>query len=182
MSTHPSTPSSPQPGARPWTPQDLQRYLTETAISAELLHDLGDTPTVPAAAAALGVEPDQIIKTLLFLVDQPAPATAMPIIVISHGERRVDKKALAKHFGVGAKRVHFAPADVVLDLLGYAAGGVPPVGHKTPLPVLLDASVAQAATRFDGILFGGGGDDRTMLRIALAELRRVVQPVVVAVS
>lgn len=164
------------------TPVDLQHYLTQAEIVAELLHDVGDTPTVPAAAAVLGVETDQIVKTLLFLVEQPTPAEAMPVVVISHGERRVDKKLLAKYFGVGAKRVKLAPADVVSDLLGYPAGGVPPVGHKTHLPVILDASVVASADRFAGILFGGGGDDRTMLRVTLAELLRVAAPTVVAVS
>lgn len=166
----------------PRTPSDLQDYLTATQICANLLHDIGDTPTVPAAAAALGVESDQIIKTLLFLVEQSAQPEATPIVVISHGERRVDKKLLAQHFGVGGKRVKLAPADVVLDLLGYPAGGVPPVGHKIRLPVLLDASVVLAAERFAGVLFGGGGDDRTMLRISLTELLRVVTPTVIAVS
>lgn len=161
------------------TPSDLQAYLTAAQIGAELLAEVGDTPTVPAAAAVLGVETDQIIKTLLFLVEQPV---ATPIVVISHGEHRVDKKLLAKHFGVGTKRVKLAPAEVVLDLLGYPAGGVPPIGHQTRLPVILDASVVAAADRFGGILFGGGGDDRTMLRIALAELLRVVEPTVVPVS
>lgn len=161
------------------TPLDLQDYLTAAALDAELLHNLGDTPTVPAAAAALGVETDQIIKTLLFLVEQPAPT---PIVVISHGEHRVDKKLVAKYFGVGTKRVKLAPAEVVLDLIGYPAGGVPPLGHKTRLPVLLDASVVATADRFGGLLFGGGGDDRTMLRITLAELLRIVAPTIVAVS
>ena len=161
------------------TPSDLQAYLTASQIAAELLPDLGDTPTVPAAAAVLGVETDQIIKTLLFLVEQP---TATPVVVISHGEHRVDKKLLAKHFGVGTKRVKLAPAAVVVDLLGYPAGGVPPIGHQTRLPIILDASVVGAADRFGGILFGGGGDDRTMLRITLAELLRVVEPTVVPIS
>ena len=161
------------------TPADLQAYLTAAQISAELLADLGDTPTVPAAATALGVETDQIIKTLLFLVEMPEPT---PVVIISHGEHRVDKKLVAKHFGVGGKRVKLAPAEVVLDLLGYPAGGVPPVGHKSRLPVLLDASVVITAERFGGVLFGGGGDDRTMLRITLAELLRVVAPTVTPVS
>lgn len=169
-------------GPMPHTPSDLQHYLVATQIAAELLYNIGDTPTVPAAAIALGVEPDQIIKTLLFLVEQSAQPEATPVVVISHGERRVDKKLLAKHFGVGGKRVKLAPTAVVLDLLGYPAGGVPPVGHKTRLPVILDASVVLAAERFAGLLFGGGGDDRTMLRISLAELLRVVTPTVVAVS
>lgn len=161
------------------TSTDLQIFLDNQVINAQLLHDIGDTPTVPAAAAVLGVETDQIIKTLLFLVEQP---DVTPVVVISHGEHRVDKKLLAKHFGVGTKRVKLAPAEVVLELLGYPAGGVPPLGHQTRLPVLLDASVVTTAERFGGVLYGGGGDDRTMLRITLAELLRVTDPVIVAVS
>ncbi|MEZ4557855.1 MAG: hypothetical protein R2854_15680 [Caldilineaceae bacterium] len=53
------------------TPQDLQHYLEQAGIQAQLIDEIGDTPTVPAAAAALGVAPDQIVKTLLFLVEQP---------------------------------------------------------------------------------------------------------------
>ncbi|MBE2239646.1 MAG: YbaK/EbsC family protein [Caldilineaceae bacterium] len=161
-----------------WTPVDLQRFLDEYGIQAELLPDIGHTPTVPAAAMALGVKPDQIIKTLLFLVEQPAAAPA-PVVVISHGERRVDKRLLAEHFGVGKKRVTLAPADVVLATLGYPAGGVPPFGHATQLPVIVDASVQALEA---SVIFGGGGDDRTMLRLTVAELLRVTGAEVVAMS
>jgi len=164
------------------TPHALQQFLTEQGMEATLLHDLGDTPTVPAAAQALGVESDQIIKTLLFLVQQPTENAPTPIVVISHGERRVDKKLLARHFGVGNKKVKLASAEIVLTVLGYPAGGVPPVGHKTEVPIILDLSVLAAAARFGGTLYGGGGDDQTMLRITLAELRACVTPAEVAVS
>lgn len=164
------------------TPQDLQQFLLMQQLSAELLHNIGETPTVPAAAEVLGVATEQIIKTLLFLVQLPEQASPQPVVVISHGEKRVDKKLLARYFGVGAKKAKLAPADVVLDLLGYPAGGVPPVGHKTTLPVILDTSVIEAADRFGGTLYGGGGDDRTMLRITLPELLACVQPEQVLVS
>lgn len=164
------------------TSETLQAYLDTHAIAGELITDIGDTPTVPAAAAALGVEPDQIIKTLLFLIKQPTQEEPDPVVVISHGERRVDKKLLARHFAVGAKKAKLANADVVVALLGYPPGGVPPVGHKSAVPVLLDASVVEAAVHFGGTLYGGGGDDKTMLRITLAELQRVTAPTVVAVS
>jgi prolyl-tRNA editing enzyme YbaK/EbsC (Cys-tRNA(Pro) deacylase) len=164
------------------TPQDLQQFLEDQQLTATLLHGIGNTPTVPAAALALGVDPDQIIKTLLFLVQEPAQQAPTPVVVISHGERRVDKKLLAQHFGVGTKKAKLASAEVVVALLGYPAGGVPPVGHKTKLPVILDASVLAAAARFGGLVYGGGGDDRTMLRIALEELCACVQPTEVAVS
>ena len=164
------------------TPLDLQQFLIEQGVTAELLHNIGDTPTVPAAARALGVEADQIIKTLLFLVEQPTQSEPMPAVVIGHGERRVDKKLLARHFGVGSKKAKLASAEVVLTLLGYPAGGVPPIGHKTTLPILIDASVVTAAARFGGMLYGGGGDDRTMLRITLAELLACTQPTAVVLS
>lgn len=164
------------------TPADLQRFLDENQIQARLLPDIGHTPTVPAAALALGVKPEQIIKTLLFLVERPDQEAAMPMVVISHGERRVDKGALAKRFGVSKKRVTLAPPDVVLATLGYPAGGVPPFGHLTPLPVVVDASIKTAALRFDDVIFGGGGDDRTMLQLTVAELLRVTSAEVLPVS
>ena len=171
----------------PWTPDDLQQYMDAQQITARLIRDVGETPTVPAAAIALGVEADQIVKTLLFLIEPSAqpnepvkPPT--PVVVISHGERRVDKKLLAERFGVGNKRVKFAPAEVVVELLGYPAGGVPPFGHRTRLPVILDASVINAAERFDGTVYGGGGDHATMMAVSVAELLRVLQPEVLVVS
>lgn len=166
------------------TPQDLQQFLDQAGIQAELINDIGDTPTVPAAAAALGVVPDQIVKTLLFLVEQPGTENGepQPVVVISNGESRVDKRPLADHFNVGKKRVKLAPAEVVLELLGYPAGGVPPFGHRTALPVILDASVVATGAEHAGIIFGGGGDDRTMMRLTVDELRRVVQPHIMAVS
>ncbi|MBW7882187.1 MAG: YbaK/EbsC family protein [Caldilineaceae bacterium] len=166
------------------TPDDLEQFINQNQLSASLIRDLGHTPTVPAAAAVLGVEPEQIIKTLLFLVDRPGPASGdrAPVVVISHGEKRVDKKRLAERFGVGTKRVKLAPADVVLDTLGYPAGGVPPFGHRTALPVIVDASILALDKRYAGVIYGGGGDDRTMMRLTVDELLQVTAPEVVAVS
>jgi prolyl-tRNA editing enzyme YbaK/EbsC (Cys-tRNA(Pro) deacylase) len=102
--------------------------------------------------------------------------------VISHGERRVRPALLAAHLGVATGRIKLAPPATVLAQLGYPAGGVPPFGHANPLAVILDQSIVRTAARFGGRLYGGGGDDRTMMHIQLDELLRVVNPVVVAVS
>ncbi len=172
---------------QPLVPADLQAYIERNGIAAKLVSGLGDTPTVPAAAAALGVGPDQIIKTLLFLVETPiAPGEAAPpprpVVVISYGQQRVDKARLAAHWGVGKKRVNLAPADVVLELLGYPAGGVPPFGHVTVLPTLLDEGILGLRERYGGVIYGGGGDDRTMMRLSVDELLRVTSPTVVAMT
>jgi prolyl-tRNA editing enzyme YbaK/EbsC (Cys-tRNA(Pro) deacylase) len=161
------------------TPPDLARFIQENRIHARLIAEIGDTPTVPAAAAALGVETDTIIKTLLFLVNNLKNKNAPPqaVVVISNGERRVEKRALAEYYGVGKNQVKLAPAEVVLAELGYPAGGVPPFGHRHSLPVFLDASIA-VFSGYD-IIYGGGGDDRTMLALTVNELMRVTAPVAI---
>jgi prolyl-tRNA editing enzyme YbaK/EbsC (Cys-tRNA(Pro) deacylase) len=159
------------------TPDDLEAYLTSEGIEARLVRDLGDTRTVPLAAAALGVEADRIIKSLLFLVRLPGqPGVPQPVLVIVGGERRVDYRALGAHFDVSRKKVRMAAADVVLALLGYPAGGVPPFGHRAQVPVIVDAALLAAQADDCTTVYGGGGDEGTMLEITLAELLRVVQP------
>ena len=144
------------------TPTDLARFIAERGIAAELAPMTVETPTVPAAAAALGVEPAQIIKSLLFLVRDA------PVLVIASGDTPVDRRPIAERFGVGKKQVKLADAETVLRLTGYPAGGVPPFGYPAPLPTLLDRAVLS----WD-VVYGGGGDDHTLLRITPAELVRV---------
>ena len=72
-----------------WTSANLQDFIQTHNITARLVTDLGDTPTVPAAADALGVETDQIIKTLLFLVEKADLAgnkTTTPVVEMADSE------------------------------------------------------------------------------------------------
>lgn len=144
------------------SPADLARYIAAHDIAAELVPMSDETPTVAAAAAALRVAPAQIIKSLLFLVGE------QPILVIAAGDARLDRRALAARYGVGKKQIRLADAQTVQQVTGYPAGGVPPFGHLTSLPVFLDQAVMAQA-----IVYGGGGDDHTLLRIAPQELARV---------
>lgn len=163
------------------TPNDLQHFITKHGVAARLHHDVGDTPTVPTAAAVLGVQPEQIIKTLVFSVDR-SNQPLQPIVVISHGEKRVDRGKLAERYGVAKGRINLAAAEVVLELIGYPVGGVPPFGHRTKLPILVDQSVLAVEERWDGLIFGGGGDHRTMMELHVGELLRVTQAEILAVS
>lgn len=156
------------------TPDDLQRWLDEHNVDARLVRDIGDTPTVPAAALALGVETEQIIKTLLFRVRIPQSGEVKSVVVISNGEGWVDKRLLTARFGVGKNQIKLAAPDQVMALLGYPVGGVPPFGHRTRLPVVIDPPVLTLADRHDGIIFGGGGDDRTMMALRVETLISVL--------
>lgn len=180
--TEPATPTTPISTQPLLTQADLQRYLDQHKIPARLIPDLGHTPTVPAAAQVLGVEPDQIIKTLLFVLEPGDKAGQAPpaVVVIGNGENRISKRALGQHFGLNPKRVKLAPAETVIDLLGYPPGGVPPFGHRTPLPVILDQNVVGLRERYNDRIFGGGGDDYTMLELTVGDLLRIHQPIVLA--
>ena len=148
----------------PRGPSDLAAFVAERNIRAEIVPMALETPTVAAAAAALGVESTQIIKTVLFLVKDE------PVLVIASGEENVDRRPLADEFGVGKKQVKLADRETVLAVTGYAAGGVPPFGHLALLPTLIDWRIEQM-----NVVYGGGGDDHTLLRVTPEELGRATR-------
>jgi len=147
--------------------EDLKNYLHEKQIAAEILFLAQPTPTVEAAAEAVGVTPEQIVKSVLFMVRDGDP-TARPVLVIGHGKAPIDQRRLAQYLQVGRKRVRLATPAQVETHTGYAAGTVPPFGHPQPIPTLMDAGI----TRLKEV-FAGGGAMNALMRLAVAELQRV---------
>lgn len=155
--------------AKPLTPDNLQAYLDNLAIEAEIVYPGKPTPTVPAAAEALGVEADRIVKSVVFLVNE------RPFVVYANGTRRVDPRKLAERLNVSRKKVKLADADQVLELTGYAVGTVPPVGLKTQMPAFLDPAIQG----YD-VVYAGGGGINALLKITPAELLRVTNAEIAA--
>jgi Cys-tRNA(Pro) deacylase len=151
--------------------QDLQKFIDQNQISAEILPMEEDTPTVPDAAQALGVEENQIIKSLVFLVD------GQPTLVIANGTHKVDNRLVARHYGVGRKRAKMARPEQALEVTGYVVGAMPPFGHRTPLRTIVDPGVVAHQE-----IFGGGGEIDAMLRMRPEELLRVTRAEVVSVT
>lgn len=156
---------------QPLTNLDLQRFIDEHQIEATILPMAEHTPTVPDAARALGVETDQIIKSLVFVIE------GEPLLVINNGTALVDHKRIATQLGVGRKRVRFATPEQALEISGYVVGSMPPFGHKQRLRTLVDSAVAEL-----DVVYGGGGVVDAMMRLTSAELLRVTAAEVVAVS
>ncbi len=130
-------------------PDDLQAYMTQKGISGEIVYLDTPTPTVETAAAAVGVQPNQIVKSILFLVKDEV------VLAVACGILRVEKRVLAAKYGVGRKKVKLADADTVLATTGYLVGTVPCFGHRTPIPTLLDLRVLE----HDEVYAGGGGEN-----------------------
>src|SRR6476646_7630079 len=100
------------------------------------------TKTAADAAAAIGVEVGQIVKSLVFLVD------GAPVMALVAGDNRLDERKLSAANGGG--RVARADADAVRAATGFPIGGVPPLGHD--LPIVID----EALLRFDEVWAAAG--------------------------
>ena len=157
--------------SQPMTSADLQRFISAHDIEATILHLDDHTPTVPDAARALGVETDQIIKSLVFRLHDE------PLLVINNGTARIDRRKLAAALEVGRKRVKFADADQALAFTGFVVGAMPPFGHLRKLRTLVDPAVLTQT-----VIFGGGGDINAMMRVTPVELMRVANAEQAAVS
>ena len=105
------------------------------------------------AAAALGVEPGRIFKTIVATVDGRLVVGVVPV----SGE--LDLKALAS--AAGGRRADLAQPEVAQRATGSVVGGISPLGHRRPMPVYVDARAAGFAT-----IFVSGG--RRGLQVELA--------------
>jgi Cys-tRNA(Pro) deacylase len=88
------------------------------------------TRTAADAAAAIGVQLGQIVKTLVFLVD------GAPVVALMSGSNRLDEARLAR--ASGGTRARRADAQAAREATGFPIGGVPPFGHRTAVPVFVD--------------------------------------------
>jgi Cys-tRNA(Pro) deacylase len=127
----------------------VRDYLRKLGLEIQVLEAPESTATAPQAAAAAGCELGAIVKSLLFLID------GAPVLVLVAGDQKADQRKLGRLFGVGKKRVRIADAETVEQVTGYLVGGVPPVGHLTTLPVIID----QTLERFETVWAAAGAPD-----------------------
>lgn len=98
-----------------------------------------DAPNYGAlVAAALGVPPEQVFKSLITEVDGGLTVAVVPVT----GE--LDLKALAA--AVGGKRAAMADRAVAERATGYVRGGISPLGQRKRLPTVVDASALDHPT------------------------------------
>jgi Cys-tRNA(Pro)/Cys-tRNA(Cys) deacylase len=112
-----------------------ERAAARSASSGGLPPSYGE-----AAAAALGVEPERVFKTLVAVVDDRLVAA----IVAVTGE--LDLKRLAD--AVGGRRARMADPSEAERATGYVVGGISPLGQRRRLPTVLDASATGHETIF----------------------------------
>lgn len=111
--------------------QVVQDTLAKKNLPFTVIELSDSTRTANDAAATIGCEVAQIVKSLVFRAQE----TAKPILVLASGINRVNEKTIAKEVG---EKILKADADFIRDITGFAIGGIPPVGHKQVLETYID--------------------------------------------
>jgi len=84
----------------------------------------------------VGCSVGQIVKSLIFR----GAASGKPYLLLVSGPNRVNEAKVGERLG---ERLERAKPDWVRQVTGFAIGGVPPVGHATPLEALIDPDLLQ---------------------------------------
>jgi Cys-tRNA(Pro)/Cys-tRNA(Cys) deacylase len=90
------------------------------------------------AAAALGVDPRRIFKTIVADVDGRLVAAVVPV------SAELDLKRLAAT--IGGRRATLADPAAAERATGYVVGGISPLGGRRSLPTVVDVSALDHAT------------------------------------
>jgi len=115
--------------------------------------------TAQDAADAIGVGVGQIVKSLIFGVDDDL------VLAYVSGSNRLDEPKLAA--AAGGAKCKRVDADAVRTSTGYPIGGVPPFGHTNPLAVFIDPDLLQ----YDEV-WAAAGTWHDVFAIAPADLVR----------
>ncbi len=141
----------------------VQAALDALGLGIRVIEFGASTATSQQAADNVGCELGQIVKSLAFMINQTKPA-----LVLTSGDRTIDDRKLAALYGVGRKKARMMNAEQCLAILGYAPGGVPPIGHRSAVAVHLDESLR----RFEA-LYAAGGAANALFPIQLSLLRQI---------
>ncbi|KPH82617.1 YbaK/EbsC family protein [Bosea vaviloviae] len=112
--------------------ESVRAFFAQHAPDIAVIETAESSATVALAAAAHGVEPARIAKTLSLRVGERV------VLVVARGDARLDNRKAKAALG-GKPRM--LDADEVVALTGHPVGGVCPFGLSQPLQVYCDISL-----------------------------------------
>lgn len=128
----------------------------------------GPVSSLAEAAAVRGVDPSQIIKTLVVRRDDDNY-----LFVLVPGDRQISWPKLREHLGVS--RLSMPDANTARDVTGYERGTITPFGSLRAWPVIAD-------TRLDGAVSVGAGAHGVSATIDASDLIAAVGASIVDVT
>ena len=134
-------------------------HLAQFGLAERIREFDESSATVELAAAAVGVEPARIAKTLSFMVGET------PTLILFAGDARINNQAFKATFHTKPKMLS---AEQAAELVGHAVGGVCPFGVNEGVDVFLDESLRRFET-----VWPATGSSNSAIELSCDELERV---------
>ena len=134
-------------------------HLAQFGLAERVREFDESSATVELAAAAVGVEPARIAKTLSFMVGET------PTLILFAGDARINNQAFKATFHTKPKMLS---AEQAAELVGHAVGGVCPFGVNEGVDVFLDESLRRFET-----VWPAAGSSNSAIELSCDELERV---------
>lgn len=132
------------------------------------------THTAAEAAAAVGAELGQIVKSLVFVTPRE-DGTLEPVVCLVAGHNRVDVARLA---AVSAEPdIRRATAREANDLTGFVIGGIPPIGFREAVRVIMDPDLGRYPT-----VWAAAGLPTVVFEVPPATLRTLANATVAPIT
>ncbi len=112
--------------------ESVRTFFAAHAPDIEILQTEESSATVTLAAAAHGVAPEQIAKTICLRVGEE------PMLIVASGTARLDNRKFKDRFGGKARMLD---AEQVVAVTSHPVGGVCPFGLPSEIPVYCDVSL-----------------------------------------
>jgi prolyl-tRNA editing enzyme YbaK/EbsC (Cys-tRNA(Pro) deacylase) len=143
-------------------------------VSLDVTAFPSSTHTALDAAAAVGADLGQIVKSLVFVAvaDDGAPD---PVLCLVSGANRVDLARLAAV--TGKPDIRRATAREASELTGFSIGGIPPVGHARAVRVIMDPDLG----RFQ-VVWAAAGTASAVFPVPPATLRILANATVAPIT
>ena len=140
--------------------ESVRAFFAAKAPDISVIESTQSSATVPLAAAAYGVEPARIAKTLSLRVGERV------VLIVTSGTSRMDNKKVKVLFGGKPKMLGL---EEVAEITGHEVGGVCPFGLKKPLPIYCDVSMRA----FD-LMVPAAGSTHSAVKIAPERMAALV--------
>jgi prolyl-tRNA editing enzyme YbaK/EbsC (Cys-tRNA(Pro) deacylase) len=150
--------------------RSVQEALKLKGLNCKVIQLSESTRTAQEAALTIGCDVAQIVKSLIFKT-----TTHKPVLILASGSNRVNEKIIESHVG---EKITKADADFAREITGFAIGGIPPVGHKSPIDWIF---IDEDLLKYDSV-WAAAGTPNAVFNLTSKDLQEMTNGKVIVIQ